>query len=46
MYVYYIQNRKTMAVEMVFGYNLKDAFARAKITDAQNWEIIGQDYED
>lgn len=46
MFVYYIQNRKTMAVEMIFGHNLKDAFARAKIADVRDWVIIGQDYED
>jgi dihydroneopterin aldolase len=46
MYVYYIQNRQTMAVELIFGYNFKDACKRSKITDLQNWEIIGQDYED
>ena len=46
MYVYYIQNRQTLKLDMIFGYNLRDAFSRSKIEDPKNWVVIDQDYED
>lgn len=46
MYVYHILNRKTLKIDLIFGYNIKDAFRRANIADVKDWDVVAVDYED
>lgn len=45
MYSYYIANKITKEIIIIFGYNRKDAFRRARLNEA-DWEVQSEEYED
>lgn len=45
MYEFTIENNQTLEADVIFGYNAKDAFNRAKITPIE-WTVVAVDYVD
>jgi hypothetical protein len=45
MYEYIIENNQTLETDVIFGYNAKDAFKRAKISPI-DWTVVAVDYID
>ena len=45
MYEYTIENRQTLEMDIIFGYNVKDAFKRANLLPFE-WNVLGAEYVD
>lgn len=45
MYEYTIENKQTLEIDIIFGYNVKNAFDRAKLLPFE-WVVLGSEYID
>ena len=45
MYEYTIENRQTLELDIIFGYNVKDAFKRANLLPFE-WDVLCAEYID